>query len=341
MSFKDLSSNREILRQRASGVSKEAGWVGRTALAPITKPLSAIGRGFLKGTWAATKRTSGPGLGKALAPIMYGAGLVGVGGAAVHGYNKYKKYNMGFDPRLQKQAGVSMNSSALMQKVAEVAPKEYNFILKTAEEVRLSPFRDEIVRELQSSIEKAAGIPETIGRSLAIGVPAMIIGGVAATLAGDMYDSVKRGLTKTRNYKKMLAANQDLSSEDPAVKANFETLHRFNPEYSADPNVAGGYVRHARQFPSDIGMVHGLVSSRKAIRDSRSIRTMPLPFDNYVDEEMRDAELKKHKAQTSTFNAQRSSAYEQKMKGKAERAAGYPQIRVQEYQANNPPKQRR
>ena len=220
-----------------------------------------------------------------------------------------------------------MNAPALMQKMAEVAPGEYNFILKTAAEVRESPFRDEIVNELNSSMEKAAGIPSTIGRSLAIGVPAMVIGGVAATLAGDMYDSIKRGLTKTRNYKNMLEANKDLSGTDPSVKANFETLHRFNPEYSADPNVAGGYVRHAKQFPSDIGMVHGLVSSRKAIRDSRSLRTLPVPIERPVDDEMRQTELARNKAQATASKAQAASNYEQKMRGKYERDLGYPSIK--------------
>lgn len=212
-----------------------------------------------------------------------------------------------------------MNSPAMMQKLAEVAPDHYNFIIKTAAEVRSSPFRDEIVAELDSSMEKAAGIvsgiggalggpiPRTIGRSLAIGVPAMIIGGVAATLAGDMYDSIRRGLTKTRNYKKMLANNEDLSGTDPSVKANFETLHRFNPEYSADPNVAGGYVRHAKQFPSDIGMVHGLVSSRKAIRDSRALRPLTVPIDRPIDEELRGVELDKSKAQANAARAQAAS----------------------------------
>ena len=155
-----------------------------------------------------------------------------------------------------------------------------------------------------------------------------------------MYDSIKRGLTKSRNYKKMLKANDDLSGSDPSVKANFETLHRFNPEYSADPNVAGGYVRHAKQFPSDIGMVHGLVSSRKAIRDSRALRPMQVPMDRPVDEETRQMELDKgqaqlgaseaqigaSEAQTSANRAQRGLTYENMMKARAERQAGYPSI---------------
>ncbi len=41
-------------------------------------------------------------MGKALAPVMYGAGVIGAGAAAVHGINKYRQYNQGFDPRLQQ-----------------------------------------------------------------------------------------------------------------------------------------------------------------------------------------------------------------------------------------------
>lgn len=225
-----------------------------------------------------------------------------------------------------------------MQKMAEVAPNAYNFILKTAAEVRASPFREEIVAELNTSMEKAAGlnpggIPAQIGKNLLTYAPVMIIGGVAATLAGDMVDSIRRGLTKTHNYKKMLKANDDLDGSDPSVKANFETLHRFNPEYSADPNVAGGYVRHAKQFPSDIGMVHGLVSSRKAIRDSRALRPMSVPMEHPVDEDLRQMELNKGRAQITSSEAQaaanraqRMAQLEQTKKLRFERGLGYPSL---------------
>ena len=105
MNFKTLTANRRALRERVSGMSKTAGWISKAITYPIRKPAKALGKGFLKGTWAATKRTSGPGIGKALAPLMYGAGLVGTGAMAVHGYNKYKQYKQGFDPRLQQLQG--------------------------------------------------------------------------------------------------------------------------------------------------------------------------------------------------------------------------------------------
>lgn len=104
MRFGTITTNQRALRERASGIDKNAGLI-RKALTPVTAPLKAIGKGIMSGTWDATKRTSGGGLGKVLAPVMYGAGVMGTGAAAVHGFNKYKQYKQGFDPRLQQIQG--------------------------------------------------------------------------------------------------------------------------------------------------------------------------------------------------------------------------------------------
>lgn len=185
-----------------------------------------------------------------------------------------------------------------MQKVAEVAPREHDFLLKTAEEINSGPFRDEIVEELDYIIKYAGSMFATMGqkglgalRSIGgalkkpmgdttLAMTGILAAGVAATLGGDLYDAAHRGLTKTRNFKAMMEANPDLRRENPAyIKAHFNTLHRFNPEYSKDPNVAGSYVRAQSQFPEgDLSSVHGLVTSRKAIKDARGMRLMPVPF---------------------------------------------------------------
>ena len=73
----------------------------------------------------------------------------------------------------------------------------------------------------------------------------------------------------------MLKENPDLrgASRNPLVKRHFSTLHRFNPEYASDPNVAGAYVRqNIAMATDDINAIHSLVKARKDVRDARSLR---------------------------------------------------------------------
>lgn len=184
-----------------------------------------------------------------------------------------------------------------MSKVAQAAPQHYSYLLKTAEEVHSSPFRDEIISELNGILKKAEakvanaagnfvrgaaeGVREgwnampSAGRFLAGAAGA----GIAINLGGDMYEAVKRGLMKGRRYKKMLEENPDLrgKANNAVVQRHFNTLHRFNPEYASDPYVAGSYVRQNMDLQSDdLGALHSLVKARNDIRNAQSLRPMPL-----------------------------------------------------------------
>jgi hypothetical protein len=181
-----------------------------------------------------------------------------------------------------------MNSVQLMEKVAEVSPEAYRYLINTSEEVRQSPFKDEIIAELDGITKKAAhafnnghrainSAANSIGRtSLALG--GMFATGVGLALAGDLYDAAKRGITKTRDYKAMLSSNPDLKDK-PArqVQSLFSTLHKFNPEFASDPLVAGSFVRNhvemanSEQGAVDINVLNSLVSSRKNLQDSKKL----------------------------------------------------------------------
>lgn len=179
-----------------------------------------------------------------------------------------------------------MKTVELMQKVAEVAPDKYRFIVKTAAEVRESPFRKEIVDELDRLVKKAGfmsamqGMGGAAGKALGTGAAAVggaVAGGIAFSLAGDMYDALKRGITKGRNYRTMMRENPDLA-DLPArnVQRTFSTLHRFNPEFASDPMVAGSYVRRQAQYAEfDPKGLTDLVNSRKNIGDARRLPQVP------------------------------------------------------------------
>jgi len=190
-----------------------------------------------------------------------------------------------------------MNDS-IMQKVAEVAPRHYAFLIKTSEEIKASPFQEETVEELDSLIKKAldwkalkgtlragAGIAGKGALSIGGAAGAAAFGGIAMALAGDMYEAARRGITKGRNYKAMMEANPQLQKM-PAkeVQKAFSVLHRFNPEFSADPTVAGAWVKSRVDLGSpelygDTTMLKSLVDSRKNISDTKKLSPFKLERD--------------------------------------------------------------
>lgn len=181
----------------------------------------------------------------------------------------------------------------IMQKVAEVAPKHYAFLLKTASEVKESPYKEEITTELDRLVKLAmnfagmggaakAGLG-AMGRGagqLGMAVGGAAVGGIALALAGDMYAAAKRGITKTRNYKNMLDANPDLK-QLPAknVQNAFSVLHRLNPEFSGDPHIAGAWVKKQSLYSEDgfgdVTMLKGLVDTHKNMQDSNKLMSFP------------------------------------------------------------------
>lgn len=188
-----------------------------------------------------------------------------------------------------------MNTAELMERVAQVAPAKYDFIVKTAEEVSQSPFRDEIIDQLDAIVKTAN--PTRLERfgNAAAGVGAMAATGIAYSLAGDMYDAVRRGISKSRNYRTMLRENPDLK-QLPAtnVQKAFSTLHRFNPEFASDPTVAGSFVRRQAQYPEfDPNQLANLIGARKNLTD---IRKLPipgkLPWESHDEKSLRSAQTK-------------------------------------------------
>jgi hypothetical protein len=179
-----------------------------------------------------------------------------------------------------------MWQTTLMQKVAEVAPKHHDFLLKTAEEVKNSPFKEEIVGELDGLMKKAFQMPVWAGDAArnfgggAATVGGAVAAGIAYALAGDMYDAAKRGITKTRNYKTMLMENPDLKTM-PAknVQKAFSVLHKLNPDFASDPTIAGAWVKRQAIYGDDslgdAGNLKQLVDARKGLSESRRLPAVP------------------------------------------------------------------
>lgn len=191
----------------------------------------------------------------------------------------------------------------IMQKVAQVAPRHYNFLIKTAGEINASPFREEILDEMNTLVKKAvnwgavkgglragAGIAGRGALALGGAVGAAAAGGIALALAGDMYDAAKRGITKGRDYTAMMQANPHLHKMNAKeVQKAFSVLHRFSPEFAGDPTVAGAWVGRQVNLTSmapdeygNINTLKPLIDSRKSLSDIKKISPFKTEKDKKV-----------------------------------------------------------
>ena len=91
----------------------------------------------------------------------------------------------------------------------------------------------------ESRLGRIAGaFPEQLGQGAATaGAGALIVGaGVAA-------NAIYGAITKSRDFRRMLAFNEDLAQQHKQnpkyINAAFSTLHRVNRQFAGDPGPAG------------------------------------------------------------------------------------------------------
>lgn len=123
--------------------------------------------------------------------------------------------------------------------------------------------------------EKTAAIsPDTMGglQRFGLGVAGTVAGGLLGAVATDLYDAAKRGLTKGRNFNRIMEANPNLKREvDPkSLRMAYNTLHRYAPDFTADPLVGGALLKQVSELPQ---MSHKtiveLIGARKDINDAK------------------------------------------------------------------------
>lgn len=164
-----------------------------------------------------------------------------------------------------------------MSKVAEAVAE----IEKTAPEF-LSDVYQEFDAVSGMTLEKSASVPDSI-RNRALGMAkdtAKLVGmaGAAAlgtSIAADLFDAAKRGLTKSRNFKRIMDYNPGLKSEvsDPSrIKPAFNALHRYAPDFTADPMLGASLLRSLANQPAgnEHMLITSLLSSRKALSEIKN-----------------------------------------------------------------------
>lgn len=128
------------------------------------------------------------------------------------------------------------------------------------------------------TMEKVANIPSA-ARTTAIGVAASIGAGVAASLgtaiATDLFDAAKRGLTKSRNFKRIMKYNPHLKNEirDPSrLKPAFDALHKYAPDFTADPMLGASLLKSLSDQPpgNEYQLLTNLIKSRSELTAVKS-----------------------------------------------------------------------
>ncbi len=178
-----------------------------------------------------------------------------------------------------------MTSNDFLQ-MANVARPD--LIEKTAEayavlEAMAPEFVDELKTDMDAvldrpstHLEKHAGVGSSLysGASSAakIGLTAAGVG-LGTAIAGDLYDAVRRSLTKGRNFKRIMDANPDLASkyDRKALTNSFSTFHRYAPEFTADPLLGGTILGAMAETPgNELTMIKTLIDSRKSLLEAKS-----------------------------------------------------------------------
>jgi hypothetical protein len=116
---------------------------------------------------------------------------------------------------------------------------------------------------------QAAGLK---GFGLAVG--GALAAGLATAVSADLYDAARRGLTKGTNFKRIMAANPDLKNYDKArVRASFETLHRYGPEFTADPLMGGSLLKAVAGLEgNEHTLIKDVIKARKEFYDAKKNR---------------------------------------------------------------------
>jgi len=124
-----------------------------------------------------------------------------------------------------------------------------------------------------------------VGYGTALGA-GVTLGATTANLVREKLKERNDSISKAKNYKSMLEANPGLRTsgvDSKMVQRHFDTLHRFNPEYAADPMVAGTYVQNSLEMARpNIDALNNVVNARKNIIGAQAAARGDIPGKEYL-----------------------------------------------------------
>lgn len=180
-----------------------------------------------------------------------------------------------------------MNTDEILSNAHEVKPE---LVDKAAASLQLlekmgSPYAEDLREEFQHILsftqEKVAGAKEQAGlkvlKTVGVGIGATLGGMLATSVATDLYDAAKRGLSRGVNFRRILAANPELAKAHDmgTLKSSFNTIHRYAPEFTADPLFGGSLLHNMAAMVEDkrIGIdprpIKDIIDSRKNLQEAK------------------------------------------------------------------------
>lgn len=168
-----------------------------------------------------------------------------------------------------------MNSDEILVAVGKHEPE---LMSKTAQMVallgRIEPdFVGDVLGDFNTILDVVSEKTAALNwQPYAVAMGATAGGGLLNAIATDLYDAAKKGLTKGRNFKRIMEANPNLKREVDGknLRMAFNSLHRFAPDFTSDPLVGGALLKQVAELPQ---MSHKtiveLIGARKDILDAK------------------------------------------------------------------------
>jgi hypothetical protein len=186
-------------------------------------------------------------------------------------------------------------------------------------------FAREVVEDISDissyAAEKFTKTAEGYGAATRFGAAlgGALVTGLIGSVMPDIYDAAKRGVSKSRNFKDILALNPELKEYDKArLQRSYDALHRFAPDFTSDPIVGGSLLKAVADNPGNEPVVlKDLINSRKNLRDAKNsqFRMGPMPefaLESKQEAERRHLDREKHEYTKSRDGARDMAAASKK-----------------------------
>jgi hypothetical protein len=172
-----------------------------------------------------------------------------------------------------------MTHEDLLKEVGEMQPE---MMAKTAQVIALSDkiapeFTKDIFRDfeviLETVFEKTASTTLENAKKIGIMLGSTAAAGIMSAVSTDLYDAARRGLSKSRNFKRIMEANPSLKREvnPKQLTMAFNAIHRFAPDFTSDPLVGGALLRTVAELPdSSYKTIQDAISTQAKINDAKS-----------------------------------------------------------------------
>jgi hypothetical protein len=198
--------------------------------------------------------------------------------------------------RFQKMAQALQLAERLEPEFAKEASADISDILDFAHE-QMEAYDTKVKTAAHGGGGLGGHAYSTIGsaaRAIGTGIGAGIGASLLSSISSDIYDAARRGLTKSRNYKRIVKENPELEQKyDKAdLKKAFTTLHRYAPEFTADPSLGGQLLSALASTASTMGgfaTVKELINSRKSLIEAKERRFQPR-FEFHSSKDMNQSE---------------------------------------------------